>query len=301
MTDNNNTDGCCWTHSAMGKCNPSCMYYPSTVSKRLFALTETVNGSPMIDQDFDTNPRLCFDTSNTTRLEPVPTPISMGMSYGNYTSQASLHEYDQISSSYDHTSNADLIRGYPWIRSVYPSPEPQLQRIEMGSFDSIIYPSRTPSNAGHDCLYIPFTQDPFGLYNRPSNPATLMSDQDTSNNAFISPQSFHSDDQVGQTFQANVPTINTLGTIEGTDSLGMLVFRCSAPSCIGKTFNRWQDFTRHYNGAHAPPDAGNMFWCTVPGCDRGVRSFPRKDKLDDHVRKVHMLVVESASSDMLGG
>ena len=64
---------------------------------------------------------------------------------------------------------------------------------------------------------------------------------------------------------------------------------CSWPKCT-KTFTRQPDLDRHRDTIHLKT---KQFWCTAPGCNRsesyaGVkRPFPRKDKLNDHVRKVH--------------
>lgn len=66
-------------------------------------------------------------------------------------------------------------------------------------------------------------------------------------------------------------------------------FRCHDTKCHNQSFGRWYDFHRHCNGAHASNPAA--FWCHVEGCSRseavGNRSFPRKDKLSDHVKKMH--------------
>jgi len=142
------------------------------------------------------------------------------------------------------------------------------------------------------------TPEPQGSFDElfGATPQTSMSV--LSHDFLASPHPFCSSSQPAPLFPPNAPTINTLGTIEGTNNLGMLVFRCSMPSCIDETFNRWQDFTRHYNGAHVAEDAGDRFWCQVPDCERAVRPFPRKDKLNDHVRKMHMSVIESGSSEI---
>jgi hypothetical protein len=83
-----------------------------------------------------------------------------------------------------------------------------------------------------------------------------------------------------------------IGTIASTSNLDTVVFKCSAPACDGRTFNRWHELKRHYNGAHMAEGVGKTFWFSVVSCERGVaggRPFPRKDKGDDHVRSVHML------------
>lgn len=68
------------------------------------------------------------------------------------------------------------------------------------------------------------------------------------------------------------------------------VFHCIHPGCRPRrTFSRWFDFHRHYNGAHAIEKT--VFWCPVPSCARSEseahRAFPRKDKMKDHLLKIH--------------
>lgn len=66
-------------------------------------------------------------------------------------------------------------------------------------------------------------------------------------------------------------------------------FMCPHRQCVRKSFARLAELKRHYEGAHAPRK--HTFWCHVPSCKRsrgvGQRSFPRKDKLKDHVRMAH--------------
>ncbi|KAJ8105499.1 hypothetical protein OPT61_g10138 [Boeremia exigua] len=56
-----------------------------------------------------------------------------------------------------------------------------------------------------------------------------------------------------------------------------------------RKYNRWPDFLRHYNGAHAVER--KVFWCPKDGCARskanGNNPFPRKDKMNDHLRQAH--------------
>ncbi|CAO2653195.1 Nn.00g026060.m01.CDS01 [Neocucurbitaria sp. VM-36] len=82
-----------------------------------------------------------------------------------------------------------------------------------------------------------------------------------------------------------------IGTMYGTASLDAFVFKCSIPECADKTFRRWYELKRHYNGAHTAEGEGEAFWCEVVGCVRSAlacgRPFPRKDKLHDHMRKIH--------------
>ncbi|KAJ8105872.1 hypothetical protein OPT61_g9918 [Boeremia exigua] len=71
----------------------------------------------------------------------------------------------------------------------------------------------------------------------------------------------------------------------GTDRMK---FHCLASGCHG-SYGRWADFTRHYKGTHAVNK--NAFWCPENECRRnkanGSHPFPRKDKLEDHLRQAH--------------
>jgi hypothetical protein len=77
---------------------------------------------------------------------------------------------------------------------------------------------------------------------------------------------------------------------------------CDWPECK-ETFTRAADLDRHRNSVHQPE---KQFWCTVLGCDRSQsfsglhRPFPRKDKRDSHVRKVHGAVVSSSTLPAAG-
>lgn len=68
-----------------------------------------------------------------------------------------------------------------------------------------------------------------------------------------------------------------------------MLLKCHFPGCEEQSFGRWAEFTRHYNGAHAVKLT--KYWCPQAGCTRseagGNRPFPRKDKRDEHVRKMH--------------
>lgn len=69
------------------------------------------------------------------------------------------------------------------------------------------------------------------------------------------------------------------------------VYNCEHTSCVGKTFGRRYELERHYNSIHAVDPT--VFWCTVVGCKRSAaecgRPFRRKDKRNDHMRKIHGL------------
>ncbi|KAH7402317.1 hypothetical protein DE146DRAFT_610603 [Phaeosphaeria sp. MPI-PUGE-AT-0046c] len=77
--------------------------------------------------------------------------------------------------------------------------------------------------------------------------------------------------------------------VQVTSEANVFVFHCASPLCWKRSFTRWYDFSRHYNGAHAAEKT--VFWCPVPGCsrseDEGNVGFPRKDKMVSHVSKIH--------------
>jgi hypothetical protein len=68
-------------------------------------------------------------------------------------------------------------------------------------------------------------------------------------------------------------------------------YQCHFEKCGGQTFSRLADLKRHFSGRHLIPRP--EFWCLVPDCDRsqdnGNYPFPRKDKMKDHVLKMHGL------------
>lgn len=84
-------------------------------------------------------------------------------------------------------------------------------------------------------------------------------------------------------------SITMIGTVHLKADRKTFIYKCVAPECTEKTLNRWPDLKRHYNGAHALDGAEH--WCEVHGCRRsdmnGGRPFPRKDKLNDHMRQAH--------------
>ncbi|KKY22832.1 putative c2h2 finger domain-containing protein [Diplodia seriata] len=58
---------------------------------------------------------------------------------------------------------------------------------------------------------------------------------------------------------------------------------CRHAGCRNPSFKRLGDIERHQNNVHTQT---KFFWCRYDGCDRG-RPFPRKDKRNEHERKVH--------------
>lgn len=78
-------------------------------------------------------------------------------------------------------------------------------------------------------------------------------------------------------------------SVRTTSDPNVFVFHCASPQCRKRTFARWYDFNRHYNGAHATEKT--IFWCPMSGCSRsegeGNHGFPRKDKMMNHVSNIH--------------
>ena len=72
---------------------------------------------------------------------------------------------------------------------------------------------------------------------------------------------------------------------------------CNIAPCNGATFGRRHELCRHHASAHDVHNA--RFWCPIDGCDRskmdGGRAFPRKDKMVDHLMRVHGDRVGSAA------
>jgi hypothetical protein len=62
-------------------------------------------------------------------------------------------------------------------------------------------------------------------------------------------------------------------------------YTCLESSCNRK-YSRKPDLVRHYKGAHLRDDT---YKCRVPTCERSERGFPRRDKRNDHERKIHRL------------
>lgn len=94
------------------------------------------------------------------------------------------------------------------------------------------------------------------------------------------------------TAQTRHESISTMiGNIYRNDETGSYFFQCCNSRCSQKFFRRLYDLGRHHDGRHSTK--GPQFWCAVEGCERsamGGRSFPRKDKLKDHLRKTHVAV-----------
>jgi hypothetical protein len=69
-------------------------------------------------------------------------------------------------------------------------------------------------------------------------------------------------------------------------------FTCVLDNCH-KRISRLSDLPRHYESRHV---RSNQYTCRAsPLCPRALRGFPRKDKRDDHERKVHRFDNSKAS------
>jgi hypothetical protein len=80
----------------------------------------------------------------------------------------------------------------------------------------------------------------------------------------------------------NQPAQTRLGVVSSQENSGFK-YECDQDGC-STTFNRQYDLKRHYNGAHAINPT--LYWCEVSGCSHN-KGFPRRDKLNDHISKMH--------------
>jgi hypothetical protein len=66
-------------------------------------------------------------------------------------------------------------------------------------------------------------------------------------------------------------------------------FKCNHANCEYRTFSRPAELKRHYTTTHASRKPA--LWCPFATCERsaiiGIKPFPRKDKLKDHIRQRH--------------
>jgi hypothetical protein len=87
----------------------------------------------------------------------------------------------------------------------------------------------------------------------------------------------------------------SIGMILSNGETGKDQYTCHVPTCINKIFGRLAELKRHHAGKHAAVAKRPQFWCPVTGCDRsknGVgHAFPRKDKMVDHLSRMHGDVV----------
>lgn len=84
---------------------------------------------------------------------------------------------------------------------------------------------------------------------------------------------------------------DVISTVHLHGNSDVMSFRCRFAGCEHRTYGRWADFMRHYNGVHAR--SPHVFWCPEDACKRsktfGKSPFHRSDKRDDHVNKAHKL------------
>ncbi|KAH7086518.1 hypothetical protein FB567DRAFT_72822 [Paraphoma chrysanthemicola] len=87
-----------------------------------------------------------------------------------------------------------------------------------------------------------------------------------------------------------------LGFIFASSGAGEDQYRCHASSCSSLTFGRLAELKRHNSCQHGGLDGKKpRFWCPIDGCDRSMGgergAFPRKDKMMDHLTRVHADVI----------
>jgi hypothetical protein len=98
-------------------------------------------------------------------------------------------------------------------------------------------------------------------------------------------------------FSFNAPSQVSTPTPSPTDATSPNSTRhpCPHPHCLS-TFARLGDLSRHAK-THSP-ERHRKYHCREPGCDRnGRKGFTRRDKLRDHVRRVHGLDEDGVVSE----
>jgi hypothetical protein len=96
--------------------------------------------------------------------------------------------------------------------------------------------------------------------------------------------------------QSTPPPHIPIGTLFSNGEMGQDHFKCLAPGCFNKTFRRAGELRRHHKTTHAAAGGKPRFWCPVEGCKRsrvGGKAFPRKDKMHDHLGRVHASIVRA--------
>ncbi|OAL52888.1 hypothetical protein IQ07DRAFT_584890 [Pyrenochaeta sp. DS3sAY3a] len=97
-------------------------------------------------------------------------------------------------------------------------------------------------------------------------------------------------DQPGHSNPSSRDEVDTMiGYVHKSTNPDSVFFKCSHSSCKDTTFGRLYEVRRHYWSVHKTREED--FWCSAPGCKRseamGGKAFPRKDKLAEHVQKMH--------------
>jgi len=92
-----------------------------------------------------------------------------------------------------------------------------------------------------------------------------------------------SDNQSGQPLVSDESGSNSPISYPCLQILGEKSFKCIYNDC-GSVFTRLSDLKRHHRGIHKRCVS---FYCRFAGCQRARRGFSRKDKRDDHERRLH--------------
>lgn len=69
-------------------------------------------------------------------------------------------------------------------------------------------------------------------------------------------------------------------------------YQCPFPTCTETTFGRPAELKRHHASCHKGFGTKKpKYWCPISGCERSKTgdgdSFPRKDKMMDHLERMH--------------
>ncbi|KAH8728449.1 hypothetical protein GQ44DRAFT_47519 [Phaeosphaeriaceae sp. PMI808] len=91
------------------------------------------------------------------------------------------------------------------------------------------------------------------------------------------------------------PRYIAIGMILINGETGQDRYKCNAPTCCTKTFGRIAELKRHHACTHGMAGKKPQFWCPIADCERSRggagEAFPRKDKMVDHLSRVHADVV----------
>ena len=92
-----------------------------------------------------------------------------------------------------------------------------------------------------------------------------------------------SDNQSGLPLASNESSSTSAISQPCLQILGKKSFKCIYNDC-GSLFTRISDLKRHHQVIH---ERRVSFYCRFAGCRRAARGFCRKDKRDDHERRLH--------------
>ena len=88
---------------------------------------------------------------------------------------------------------------------------------------------------------------------------------------------------LGAVHPASLNHVTTAPSSQGLNVSGRLRFTCHHPGCL-KSYTRRPDMRRHALSHNA---ATPLHFCPHAGCPRQARGFPRKDKLQAHLKAVY--------------